>query len=192
MPLGAKRALCLAYGREVPTQVMAAFAEHVDVEPGALEKSGSFDVVMLIGHPRATRPDGAEVAADFVDSIARGWAKLEPAGTLIVAFDPGAGRTGAASTLQAWLHSSNWAIAAAIDAKVRSLGQQKVTRLHVFPSVWRPLLMHAPESPTVLKRMAFAHVGGWRGGPISRALLTGGRSSPLDLCPAGIVWIASR
>lgn len=184
IPRDARRALCLAYGGNMPSALIAGLAEQVDVDPAALNARDAFDVVMLIGHPTSRQ--------DFLRTISSAWASLHSPGTLIVAFEPSAGSAGVMSTLGAWLRPATWINATAIDTAIRSLAPDRVTRLHVFPSVWRPMLLHTPESPAVLKRMALAHVGGWRAGTLGRVLLGGGRTSAMDLCPAGIAWVACR
>jgi hypothetical protein len=170
---------------------VSSLAERVEIAPSALNEGELFDVVILIGHPDVGAAHAARAIQDYLTSIASAWTRLHQNGTLIIAFDPAAGSTAFASTWRAWLYPRTWATVSAIDGAVRSLDGAKVTRLHVFPSVWRPILVHTPESPAALKRMGFSHIGGWRGRAAARALLAGGQS-PVDLFPAGIAWIASR
>lgn len=192
VPRDAKRGLCLAYGARPPASLLAGLALHVDADPMCLSIPEAFDVVMLIGNP-AAHPGAVSAGGrpDFIDAISRAWRCLHASGQLIVAFDPAEGKMTRQSGLLGWLRRRTWRDARTIDESVRALGARRVTKLHVLPSVWRPVLLYTPESPRRLKRIAFAHIGGWRARLMTGAL-TGGRASPLRVCPPGIVWIAHR
>ena len=192
IPRDAKRALCLAYGGQVSASVMRGLAEQVEVDPACLVAADCLDVVMLIGHPAAARSGKRERArADFQKTITNAWARLHSSGTLIVAYDPAGGRQAPVQRITAWAHLGNWLDVRAIDGTVRSLTRNRVTHLHVFPSVWRPVLLYSPESPAPVKRAALTHISGWRARMIRHAL-SGCLPSLTPLPPGGLVWIASR
>jgi hypothetical protein len=193
LPPSAERALYIAYGGRVSSALVADLARHVDLDCSRLDRSNSLDTVMLIGHPAADRPgDQRQAFTDYLDTIVKAWAALKPSGRLMIAFDPLGASSGTSAGLQAWLRPRTWLQVTAIEKTVRALRAASTVRVHAFPSVWRPTLLHTPESPAVLKRVALSHVGGWRAGGLASLLLRGGRMAPLDLCPNGIVWIASR
>lgn len=193
LPPAAERALCISYGGHVAASVRERLAQHVASDPKSLADSGPLDVAFLIGHPAAGRlDDSREAMADYLGTVAKTWAMLKPSGKLIIALDPSRVPGGVTRSVLAWLNPRTWLEARAIGNAVGRLGAADVVRLHVFPSVWRPVLMQILESPTVLKRLALSHTGGWRAGRAVSLLVRGGPMSAIDLFPAGIVWIASR
>ncbi len=191
-PQRAKRAVCLAYGGHLSSSLLDGLAEHVEIELSGSCANGSLDTVMLIGHPDKSAAAGEHTVEGFISTIRRAWGCLRESGTLVVAFDPSSRPALTPLAVGAWFRPETWFTLRSIENAVQSLRPQHTSRLHVFPSVWRPVILQAPESPSSLKRLALAHSGGWRAGALGRFLVAGGRSSIVDLFPGGIVWVARR
>ena len=199
VPRECEHAICVSYGRRLSDEFVTRLARHVHLAVPGQGRSipdidGPLDAALIVGHPAANgERDRSRALADYIETATRLWTLLRPSGVLMVAFDPAVSTAeGSASRLSAWARPRTWREQRAIEAALTRLPSALLTRVHVFPTVWRPLLMHTPGASTELKKLAASHAGGWRARALAATILREGRFSAFDLLPAGIVWIAGR